>query len=264
MSECIQIDKAACVGCGMCVKDCPHRAIVLKDGKAEMRLDRCMECGHCVAVCPKAAVSMNGYAMDEVEEYDKNTFIIEPDTFLRSIKFRRSIRFYKNKPVEHEKIEQIIEAGRYTPTGSNKQGIRYVAAEYPEKGIEKDAVKTFRRIKAAADVIGKFVKLPINTKNYQIGEGFFFHGAPVVLFVISEDPVDAALASTNMSTMAEVLGLGTLYVGFFVKAAKLNRMIRKKLSLTGKEQVVTAIAIGYPDVSYRRTVPRKPADVQWM
>ena len=44
----------------------------------------------------------------------------------------------------------------------------------------------------------------------------------------------------------------------------LNKTIRKKLSIKGKEKVVTAIAIGYPDVHYKRTVPRKPANVQWL
>ncbi|WIW71525.1 nitroreductase family protein [Anaerosinus gibii] len=264
MSDCIRIDKAACIGCGMCVKDCPHHAIVLKDKIAEMKLDRCMECGHCVAVCPKAAVSMNGYAMDEVKEYDRDTFTIAPETFLNNIKFRRSIRHYKNMPVEHEKIMQIIDAGRYTPTGSNKQRIRYVVAEHPEDNIEKDAIITFRKIKSVTDVVGKFIKLPIDTRKYQVDKGFFFQGAPTAIFVISDDTVDAALASTNMGTMAESLGLGVLYVGFFVRAARINKTIRKKLSITGKERLVTAIAIGYPDAHYKRTVPRKPAKVQWL
>jgi nitroreductase/NAD-dependent dihydropyrimidine dehydrogenase PreA subunit len=264
MSDCIKIDKANCIGCGMCVKDCPHHAIKVKDKKADMVLDSCMECGHCVAICPNAAISMNGYDMSEVKEYDKDIFTIAPDAFLNNIKFRRSIRHYKDMPVEHEKIEQIIDAGRYTPTGSNKQRIRYVVVENPENNIEQDAIKTFKKIKFVADFIGKFIKLPIDTKNYQIDKGFFFHGAPAVIFVISDDTVDAALASTNMGTMAESLGLGVIYVGFFVRAARMTKLIRKKLSLSKKEQVVTAIAIGYPDVHYKRTVPRKEANIQWL
>lgn len=55
-----------------------------------------------------------------------------------------------------------------------------------------------------------------------------------------------------------------LYVGYFVRAARMNKTIRKKLSINGKEKVVTAIALGYPDVDYKRTVPRKPAKVQWL
>jgi len=40
-----------------------------------------------------------------------------------------SMRIYKNKQVEKGIIEKIIEAGRFTPTGSNKQNVRYVIVE---------------------------------------------------------------------------------------------------------------------------------------
>lgn len=264
MSDCIKIDHNECIGCGICVKDCPHQAIKVKDGKADMVLTNCMECGHCVAICPKAAISMNGYDMNEVVDYDKDTFTITPDTFLNNIKFRRSIRHFKNDPVEKEKIEQIIETGRFTPTGSNKQRIHYVVVKNPEDTIEKEAIKTFRKMKKIADVAGRFVKLPIDTRKYNVDKGFFFHGAKTVILVISDDAVDAALASTNMGTMAEAQGLGVLYVGFFTRAVKMNKTLQRQLSLKGKEKVITTIALGYPAVKYQRTVPRKTADVRWM
>ena len=264
MSDCICIDKETCIGCGMCVLDCPSKAIVLKDDKAVMVLENCLECGHCVAICPKAAVSMHGYDMNEVLEYNKNDFEIDPNTLLNRLKFRRSIRNYKNESVEYDKIQKIIEAGRYTPTGKNKQSIRYVVMENPTVKIEQDAIKAFEKLKSASDVLCNFVKLPMDTRKYQFETGFFFHGAPTVIFVISNDTVDASLASANMGIMAETLGLGVLYVGFFALASRMSKTIRKKLSITGKEKVVTAIAIGYPDVNYKRTVLRKEANVHWM
>ncbi len=264
MSQVIKIDQERCIGCGMCVKDCPCHAIRLKDQCAEMFMENCMECGHCLAVCPKAAVSMHGYDMDEVLQYDPEHFTIQPEQFLNSVKCRRSVRRFKKRPVEREKIEQIIEAGRYTPTGTNRQKTRYVVVENPQESIEKDAVRLFRQIKRAADGIGRFVKLPLDTKNYKIHKDFFFHGAPAVILVISEDDVDGALAAANMGTMAEAQGLGLFYVGFFALAAKLSKKIKRKLKLSKKEKVVTAIALGYPNVKYFRTVPRKKANIEWM
>lgn len=120
MSKIIVIDHQKCVGCGMCTRDCPVQAIKLIDSKANMLAENCMECGHCVAICPQGAVSMNGYDMTQVKSYDKDNFSISSDNLLNAIKFRRTIRQYRNKDVEKEKIEKIIEAGRYTPTGSNK------------------------------------------------------------------------------------------------------------------------------------------------
>lgn len=75
--------------------------------------------------------------------------------------------------------------------------------------------------------------------------------------------VDASLASASMELMAEAMGLGTLYVGLFAVAAKLNKRIRYELALAKKEKVVVCLARGYPNVKYIRTVPRKKAGVEW-
>ena len=66
-----------------------------------------------------------------------------------------------------------------------------------------------------------------------------------------------------METMAESMGLGVLYVGLFVRTSKISRNIQKKLGLKGKEKLVTAMAGGCPAVKYARTVPRRPAQVEW-
>lgn len=81
----------------------------------------CIQCGHCVAVCPVKAVSIPEYDMEEVEEYDRDTFTLDPEIFLHAVKFRRSIRNYKETPVEREKMERILNAGRYAATAKNTQ-----------------------------------------------------------------------------------------------------------------------------------------------
>ena len=58
------------------------------------------------------------YDMSEVKPYDKETFTVESETLLNFIKFRRSVRRFKDMPVEKEKIQQIIEAGRFTQTST--------------------------------------------------------------------------------------------------------------------------------------------------
>ena len=103
----IQIDQNSCIGCKACIKDCPAGAIRLEEGKAVWKKE-CIQCGHCVAVCPVKAVSIPEYDMEEVEEYDRDTFTLDPDIFLHAVKFRRSIRNYKETPVEREKMERIL------------------------------------------------------------------------------------------------------------------------------------------------------------
>ena len=61
-----------------------------------------------------------------------------------------------------------------------------------------------------------------------------------------------------MELMAESLGLGVLYSGFFVACTRLSRKLRKMLDLPKGHKVITCMVIGYPAVKYQRIVPRKP------
>ncbi len=54
---------------------------------------------------------------------------ITVEELLSFIKSRRSIRQYKDRPVEKELLTQIIEAGRYTATAANRQELSFVVVE---------------------------------------------------------------------------------------------------------------------------------------
>ena len=59
----LELDRDACVGCGLCSQVCPHGVFAMADakteGKAEVRdRDACMECGACMANCPTGAVDV--------------------------------------------------------------------------------------------------------------------------------------------------------------------------------------------------------------
>lgn len=129
----VKIDEAKCIGCGKCVKDCIAESIQLENQKAVFPKE-CLMCGHCVAICPTGAVSIPEYDMDDVETYEKECFELEPEVVLHSIKFRRSIRDYVQKPVEQEKLEYILQAGRYTATAKNNQGSHFI---FVQKEMDK-------------------------------------------------------------------------------------------------------------------------------
>ena len=101
----IQIDIDKCIGCKACEKDCPGRAIKVTDGKAEYA-KKCILCGHCVAICPQNAVSIPDYDMEDMEEYDPQTFHVDPKAFLHAVKFRRSIRNFTEKPIPRHTLER--------------------------------------------------------------------------------------------------------------------------------------------------------------
>ncbi len=117
----ISIHEKLCKGCGICVDICPRRVLRLKEKKAEVTDPAmCMSCGHCKAVCPRNAPGFpTGDEGFEPLPSQANT----PSSvdLLDFIRRRRSIRRYLETSVEKEKLEMMIQAGRYSPTGGNRQ-----------------------------------------------------------------------------------------------------------------------------------------------
>jgi ferredoxin len=60
-----EVDPAACVGCGACLKRCPMEAIKMESGgtakngkRAVIAEERCIGCGLCLGSCPTGAISL--------------------------------------------------------------------------------------------------------------------------------------------------------------------------------------------------------------
>ncbi len=51
-----RVDADACIGCGICVKNCLHEGIAVCEGVAVINEENCVGCGHCLAYCPKGAI----------------------------------------------------------------------------------------------------------------------------------------------------------------------------------------------------------------
>ena len=52
--------------------------------------------------------------------------------FLKLVRARYSVRQYQNRPVEPEKVEQLLEAAQAAPTAANCQPVRLLVAETPD------------------------------------------------------------------------------------------------------------------------------------
>ena len=56
----LDLDQAACTGCGSCEDVCPHHVFEVREHKAKIRdKNGCMECGACATNCPVAAICVN-------------------------------------------------------------------------------------------------------------------------------------------------------------------------------------------------------------
>ncbi len=251
----IQIDRDKCIGCGLCVKDCTGKNILIADKKARIISQNCLKCGHCVAVCPEAAVSMTGF--DEAPiEFDKQP-LVNPQQLLEALRARRSIRQFTKQPVPAETLKKVIEAGRWTPTAKNIQSVSFLVLQDKKAEAEALAVGFFKLLLPIAKLV-----YPI-ARGMEIDDAFFFKGAPLAISIVSKDKVSASLAASNMALMAESCGLGVLYSGFFSMAANISVSLRRTLSLKRGKKVVTTLMLGYPAVTYYRTTQKKAASISW-
>ena len=155
---------------------------------------------------------------------------------------RRSVKKYKDIPVEKELVEKIVEAGTYAATGMNKQAPVILAVTDRKK----------------RDWLSK--------KNAQIRgvDSDPFYGAPVVLVVLYDKSVhtgiyDASLVMGNLMLAASSLGLGSCWIHRAKEVFETHegKAFLNELGINGDYEGVGNCIIGYADGDYPAPKPRK-------
>lgn len=263
----VEILSDKCVGCGLCAQDCPAMNLAVTDGKASVQ-GPCMECGHCFAVCPKGAVRVSDYPTDGVIELENEVSAISGESLLNLIKSRRSIRNFKPRKIETEVWEQVLEAGRFTATAVNRQDVTYTVVQE-----ELETVKTYawdgfsnllngmREAQGDNPLVLKLQSM-CDIHQKQPDKDPLFFNAPALLIITSSSMLNGGLASSNIELMANTQGLGVLYSGFIQRALVASEAACQYLGIQ-KEQICSCMLVGYPNVTYHRSAPRKHTSIQW-
>lgn len=61
-----KIDYNKCSRCGICLSQCPYKAIEIEMGEVKMIKILCEGCGTCVASCPSKAIEIDGYSNEAI------------------------------------------------------------------------------------------------------------------------------------------------------------------------------------------------------
>ncbi len=160
--------------------------------------------------------------------------------FAELVKARQSVRSYRNRPVEPEKLHAIVEAFRLAPSASNSQPWTLVIVDEP----------------ALRDKVARA------TFSSAVSFNRFALEAPVIAVLTIEKPkaitqiggwlkerdfslIDIGIAAEHFCLQAADLGLGTCMLGWFDEKA-----IQRLLGIPRSTRVALLITLGYATEGY--------------
>ena len=161
---------------------------------------------------------------------------------LTTLKTRRSCRAYKADRVEEEKLNAIIEAGTYAPTGMGKQS--------PIILVIKDQ-----------EIRNKLAKINAAAMGMDIDP---FYGAPELIVVLANKDIptyiyDGSLVMGNMLNAAADLGVASCWVHRAKEEfeSEEGKAILKKLGIEGDYEGIGNLILGYAAKPAGEAAPRK-------
>ncbi len=167
---------------------------------------------------------------------------------LNTLKTRRSVRAFADTPIEQEKIEAIVEAATYAPTGMGAQSPTIVVIKDKET---RDKVSALN-----AGVMGRDMDP--------------FYGAPVVAVVFGDKDVaptwleDACHVAVNLLNAALSVGVDSCYIWRAQQSFETEegRALMKEWGLPDSCVGVANCALGYGDGPAPEPAPRKEGYVK--
>jgi len=268
------IDQKKCKRDGICAAECPAQIIVQADKKSFPSLltngeEFCINCGHCVVVCPYGALTLSTMPVGGCPPIDKSLLPTAP-ALKQLLLARRSVRQYKKTPVSHQLLEELLDAARYAPTGSNKQQVHWMVFQKPDDvhklaAMVIDFMKTMLPVTTDEAMVRRFRRL---LDAWDQGRDRVMRGAPHLIVAhspsdLSFPEADCAIALTYLELYAYAKGLGTCWAGYFTGAAGLHEPLIKALNLPPGHQCYGAVMLGYPQYTYHRIPRRNEPLITW-
>ena len=155
-----------------------------------------------------------------------------------AIEKRRSVRAYRDTPVEEDKLRRVLTAGRLSPSARNRQERKFVVVQDADR----------RRAVAAAADQPWLAQAPVIVVVVGVTPEAVMH------CTVPTDPVDCAIAIDHMSLAAVAEGLGTCWIGHFDQDA-----CRRVLGVPSGAKIIELLPIGYP-ADNPPARPRRPIE----
>ena len=193
---------------------------------------------------------------------------------LKAIMTRRSTRRYKDKPVEDDLLNEIIEAGRYAPSGGNSQTNHFFVIT--DKQVLNKLVYMVQDAFSRMEVYeGMYKSMANSIALSKTGNYVFHYNAPCLIVMANRKDygnnfADVACALENMMIYANAKDLGSCWINQLRWLNENEELLELFYSFGMKEdeRVYGALALGYPDsesgLPERRTIERKGNEVTYI
>ncbi len=156
----------------------------------------------------------------------------------QAIKARTSIRKYKDRGIEDDKLNRVLDAARLAPSGKNGQPWTYIVVTDPD--IRKKLVPACKGQQFVGEAPVVIVACGDESSAYQKMGGYW-----------NSLPVDIGISLEHLMLAATAEGLGTCWIGAF-----LEEDVKSILDIPEDIKVVAITPLGYPDREISPT-PRK-------
>lgn len=163
-----------------------------------------------------------------------------PEATMKLLIERRSIRRYRSESVPDDVLQQVLEAGRWAPSASNRQPWTFIVIRDPtvRRAVAQHAAYYFVRW-AHVEEAPVVIALCGDTKNRLYRQ--FLHE-------------DIGLAGAYMMLQATALGLGTCWIGGLDR-----KPLSDILKVPPHIEIVALLTLGYP-AETPPPPPRKPLE----
>lgn len=186
-------------------------------------------------------------------------------TTLDAINTRRSTRKFKSYPIEQEKLETIIEAGRYAPSGGNSQTCHFIVVR--NKEVLAKLAELAQSAFAKMEITEGMYKSIANSIRASKKGNYVFHYDPDTLIIVANQKdygnniADCACALENMMIAANELDLGSVWINQLKWLNEDETLLEyeRSLGLEDNERIYGALAVGYAD-----TEDGLPAASRWI
>lgn len=181
---------------------------------------------------------------------------------LKVIRERRSTRMFKGEQIKDEELKEILDAGIYAPSATNKQPWHFTVIQ--NKEIIDSLSNGFKELAKKSD--NEYIKRVGENEKFHV-----FYNAPTVILVSGDEnnkmaDVDCAAATENMLLAAESLGIGSCWVGFiaYLLNSESGKEYLKKLGIPEGYKQIHSVALGYKRVNVTNAPARKENTVNYI